>query len=155
MENGLKYSKLENYMDQCIVIAKNSPDAQKKVGAVLVRVDGGEVIAQGYNGFIRGGRDKDLPTTRPEKYQYMMHAEENISLNCARNGIRMDGCCVVCTLSPCSSCMRRLFNAGITTIYFKEKYKDFDKQITMKDLHIELTEIGEYSKIELSVKGGW
>jgi len=152
VEIGLKYSKLQNYMKQAEVIAENSPDAQKQVGAVLVRIDGGEVIAQGYNGFVRGGRDKDLPVTRPDKYPYMIHAEENIILNCARNGIRTRDCFVVCTLSPCSGCMRRLFNAGISTIYFKEKYRDFKKQLDMKDLHIELTEVGEYYKIDLEVK---
>ena len=138
-------------MAQCEIIAQNSPDAQKQVGAVLVRVDGGEVIAQGYNGFVRG-TSGNLPNTRPDKYQYMIHAEENIILNCARNGIRMSDCFVVCTLSPCSNCMRRLFNAGVKTIYFKEKYRDFDKQISMKDLHINLTQIDEYYKIELEVK---
>lgn len=151
MENGLKYNKLQNYMRQAKVVSENSPDAQRKVGALLIRVDGGEVIAQGYNGFVRK-TSADLPTTRPEKYKYMIHAEENIILNCARNGIRTEGCFVVCTLSPCSNCMRRMFNAGISIIYFRDKYKDFESQLEMKDLEINLTEVGDYYKIELEVK---
>jgi dCMP deaminase len=147
----MKYYKLQNYMKQAEVIAKNSPDTQKQVGAVLVKIDGGEVIAQGYNGYVRNTMTA-LPTTRPKKYEYMIHAEENVILNCARNGISTKDCYLVCTLSPCKSCMRRMKQAGISTIYFKEKYKDFEDQLTMKDLQIELTQVKDYYRIKLEVK---
>lgn len=138
-------------MKQAEVIAENSPDSQRKVGAVLVKIDGGEVVAQGYNGYVRGTKTA-LPTTRPEKYQYIIHAEKNLILNCARNGVSTKGCYLICTLSPCSVCMRESFQAGISTIYFKDKYKDFENQLSMKDLHIELTKIKDYYRIKLSTK---
>ena len=142
--------KIANYMKQAEVIAENSPDMQKKVGSILIKKDGGEVIAQGYNGFIRKSRN-DLPTLRPEKYEYIIHSEQNLLFNCCRNGISTKDCFLVCTLSPCITCLRSLYQSGITEIYFKEKYRDFDKQLNMLDLKINLTKVGTYYKIDLEV----
>lgn len=144
--------KLSNYMKQAKIIAENSPDRQKRVGSVLVKKDGGEVIAQGYNGFIRGAPDKKLPKLRPEKYEYIIHSEQNLLFNCCRNGICTKDCFLVCTLSPCINCLRNLFQSGITEIYFEEKYKDFDKQLNMLDLEINLTKVGNYYRIDLEVR---
>jgi dCMP deaminase len=138
-------------MKQAEVIAENSPDAQKKVGSVLVKKDGGEVIAQGYNGFVRGTADHLLPVTRPEKYEYMIHSEQNLLFNCCRNGINTKDCFLVCTLSPCVSCLRFLYQSGVKEMYFKDKYKDFDKLLNMLDLKMTLTKEGEYYKILLEV----
>jgi dCMP deaminase len=139
-------------MRQAEIIAENSPDAQRKVGSVLVKKDGGEVIAQGYNGFVRNARDEVLPNTRPDKYEYIIHSEQNLLFNCCRNGISTKDCFLVCTLSPCITCLRSLYQSGVKEIYFKDKYKDFDKQLNMLDLEINLTKEGDYFKILLNTK---
>src|SRR6478609_3085277 len=111
--NMTRPSKLANYMETAEVCAKRSHDAETKVGAVLVNNISGAIMATGFNGFVRGAPDSILPTTRPDKYEYIVHAETNLITNCARHGISMDNCMLVCTLSPCKSCMRMLINAGV------------------------------------------
>ena len=86
-------------------MSEQSPDEQTKVGAVLVKNSTNAVVATGFNGYVREAPDKDLPKTRPEKYEYMIHSEANMIYNCARHGISMDDTTLVCTHSPCKNCM--------------------------------------------------
>ena len=142
--------KLNNYFKQATVVAENSPDVQTKVGSLLINKHTGAVIASGFNGFIRKAQDDKLPKTRPEKYDYIIHAEQNTIYNCARHGINTSDCFLVVTLSPCINCMRAAYQAGIDTIYFHEEYHDFKNQLVMKDLKINLTKIDIFTKISLS-----
>ena len=142
-------SKLANYINVAETFAKKSPDSETKVGSILVHKETGAVMGMAYNGFIRGANDKQLPTKRPDKYDYIVHSETNLIYNAARHGVRTSDCFVVCTLSPCINCMRALYQAGINEIYYRDTYRDFDKNLTMKDLIITLTNMGEYTKIDL------
>lgn len=111
------------------------------------------MLSSGFNGFVRGAKDKKLPNTRPDKYPYMIHAEQNLLLNCARHGISTEDCYMVVTLSPCAQCMRMSYQAGIRTIYFHDEYRDFQSQLKMRDLNVQVTKEGHLSKIELSPRG--
>jgi dCMP deaminase len=125
-------------MDMAEVIAERSHDAETKVGAVLINNTSGAIVATGYNGFVRGANDSILPTTRPDKYEYILHAEQNLIANSARHGISMDNCSLVCTLSPCKLCMRMLLNCGITKVIAKDLYKDFNEITQMQDIQVEV-----------------
>jgi dCMP deaminase len=124
-------------MDIASTIAERSHDAETKVGAILVNNKSGAIIATGYNGFVRGANDSALPNTRPDKYEYILHAEQNLIANAARHGISMADCSLVCTLSPCKLCMRMLLNCGITKVIAKDLYKDFNDILQMKDINVE------------------
>ncbi len=126
-------------MELAETIAKRSHDAETKVGAVLINNTSGAIIATGYNGFVRGADDSLLPNTRPDKYEYILHAEQNLIANSARHGISMDNCSLVCTLSPCKLCMRLLLNCGITKVIAKDLYKDFNDILQMQDIKVEAT----------------
>lgn len=115
--------------------AERSHDEQTKVGAVLIKNDTGMVVATSYNGFVRGAPDHLLPKTRPEKYEYMIHAEDNLIAHCAKSGISVDNCSLVITMSPCQKCLRLMWQAGITQVICKDLYRDH--KIEMKDLAIE------------------
>lgn len=133
----MRPSKNQNYMDIAVTIAARSHDAETKVGAVLVNNTSGAIVATGYNGFVRGAPDSILPTTRPDKYEYILHAEQNLISNSARHGISMDNCSLVCTLSPCKLCMRLLLNSGVTKVIAKDLYRDFNDILQMKDIQVE------------------
>lgn len=132
----MRPTKIQNYMDTAEVIAERSHDAETKVGAILVSNQSGAIMATGYNGFVRGANDACLPNTRPDKYEYILHAEQNLITNCARHGISMQDSTLVCTLSPCKVCMRLMFNSGITKVVAKTLYKDFGEILQMKDLKV-------------------
>lgn len=143
----MRKTKLQNYMAQAEVVSERSHDEQTKVGAILIKNSTGAVVAQGYNGFVRGADDANLPKTRPDKHPYMVHAEQNLIANCARHGISMDDTTLICTMSPCSNCMRILWQCGVKKVIVKEKYRDFDDLLKMKDLSIEVNDIEEYLEL--------
>lgn len=147
----MKLKKLENYYKQALVVAENSPDEQTKVGSLLIHGKTGAVLSSGYNGFVRGAPDAKLPKKRPEKHSYIIHSEENLITNGFRHGIMSDGCLVFCTLSPCIKCLRLLYQSGITQVYFKDFYKDFDANINMLDIDINLVQTeGGFTLLTLS-----
>lgn len=149
---GIQKMKLSNLFEQARIVAKNSHDAETNVGALLVDSNSGAVISSGYNGFVRGADDDKLPNTRPNKYAYIIHAEQNLLLNCARHGIRTEGCFMVVTLSPCAQCMRMAWQSGINTIYFDDEYRDFQDQLKMKDLKVFVDKYEGYNRIRLGEK---
>ena len=130
----MRPTKVSNYMEMADVVSKRSHDAETKVGAVLVNNKSGAIIATGFNGFVRGADDSVLPTTRPEKYEFILHAEQNLIANCARHGISMEDCTLICTLSPCKLCMRLMINCGITRVITRELYRDFQDILNMPDV---------------------
>lgn len=144
--------KLKYYHTRALATASASPDEQTKVGALLIHGESGAVTAEGYNGFIRGADDDNLPKTRPEKYDYIIHAETNLVCNAVRHGISTNNCVIYCTISPCVKCMRMLYQTGIKEIYIKSFYTDYEQCSNMDDLKITVTNIGEFSKITLEPK---
>lgn len=126
------------------VAASRSHDSETKVGSVLVKSDTGAIIATGCNGFVRGASDVLLPSTRPDKYDYIVHSEMNLIANCARHGISTENCFVVCTLTPCKICMRLLWQCGINRVIAKAKYRDFDNILAMRDIAVSSTDSDGY-----------
>lgn len=127
-------------MEIAETIAKRSHDADTKVGAILIKNDSGAIVSTGFNGFVRGAPDDTLPTTRPDKYEYIVHAEMNLICNSAKEGISMNDCSLVCTLSPCKLCMRMLLNCGITKVIAKDLYKDFNDILKMQDIKVAVSQ---------------
>lgn len=132
----MRPSKIENYMAMAKIVAERSHDSETKVGAILVNNKSGAIVATGFNGFVRGTNDENLPSTRPEKYEYILHAEQNLICNCSRHGISMEDTTLICTLSPCKLCMRLMFNSGVTTVVARELYRDFQEILSMKDIKV-------------------
>lgn len=134
----MRPSKIANYMEIAEVCAKRSHDAETKVGAVIVNNKSGAIMATGFNGFVRGANDSNLPTNRPLKYEFILHAEQNLIANCARHGISMEDCTLVCTMSPCKLCMRMMINCGVTKVVTRELYRDFNDIMSMPDVKVNM-----------------
>lgn len=146
----MKAQKLQLYIKRALVTAESSPDVETQVGSILVSKSTGSVISEGYNGFVRGANDGVLPKTRPAKYDFVIHAEQNLIYNAARNGVRTDSCFLVSTHSPCVHCARAIYQAGIDTVYFKNYYPGTDKIQDLGDLRLDYTDLGEFTKIVIS-----
>lgn len=148
-----RLDKLNKYMAVAETIAQQfSHDDETKVGALMIHKETGAIISTGYNGFVREANDDELPRTRPDKYPYMKHAEENIFMNALRHGVCSADCYLVVTLSPCVNCLRLCWQAGIDTIFFRDTYRDFHKSSNMGDLNVECTKLGSFSMITLTGK---
>lgn len=96
--------------------ATKSKDSTK-VGAVLVSPDCVNILTA-FNGPPAGVSDFPERFERPAKYLFASHAEANLIAFAARMGIKTDGCTVVVTHHPCSSCARTLIQAGIARVVY-------------------------------------
>ena len=105
-------------------VAQWSKDRSSKVGAVIV-IDK-DPISIGYNGFPRGiDDDKEERHQRPEKYEWVLHGEENAIINAARHGKETMGADMYINWFPCAKCAGMIVNAGIKRV-FCDKEPDFD-----------------------------
>jgi len=94
------------------VVSRRSPDPSTRHGCVLVDRDR-RVISTGYNGPVAGLPNDMVPLTRPEKYDWFIHAEDN-AVAFARCDLR--GASAYVTGAPCAACFRRLLQVGIRRI---------------------------------------
>lgn len=97
-------------------IAKKSRDPSTKCGAVITTADN-QIVSLGYNGFPRGVENTEHRwTTRPDKYDYVVHSERNAILNAAREGRSTKGCRMYLFyhIVPCAQCTIDLIQSGIT-----------------------------------------
>jgi dCMP deaminase len=102
----------EYFMSLCLCVAQRSHDKHTKCGSVIVD-NKYRVLSIGYNGFPRGTPHEAMSLDRPEKYLYMVNAEENAIINATQS---LDGTILYATGKPCHKCMRMIIQAGITKI---------------------------------------
>jgi dCMP deaminase len=105
-------------MMQAFIIALRSEDIHTKHGAIIVENATHHPIGSGYNGIFRGAVVDATMTARPEKYSWMIHAEENAIANCTKNPLSLPhGANMYVTGTPCNACLQRIINFGIKRIY--------------------------------------
>ena len=95
-------------------VKERSIDAQTQCGCVITDIDH-HVLGVGYNGFPADIDDSALPNVRPDKYDFVLHAEENAVLNCEH---RPTGGIAYVTIKPCLHCLMFLWQAGVREIVY-------------------------------------
>ena len=107
----------EYFMAIAEQVSRRSPDAHTKHGCVLIDRDH-RLISSGYNGPVAGMPNTMVPLTRPEKYNWFIHAEDN-AVAFARCDLR--GATAYVTGPPCAACFRRLLQVGVTRIVYGDR----------------------------------
>jgi dCMP deaminase len=107
-----------------------------KVGCVFVK--DGRILSTGYNGTPAGYKfncDKMFPNYNPEtdrekhkefSSMYEIHSEINAILFAAKNGIKLEGSSVYCTVEPCKDCLKAIIQLGVKKIIFLNYYDGND-----------------------------
>lgn len=109
------------FMGLAFEASQRSPDAQTKHGCVIVDRNR-HVMGTGYNGFPRGMNDASLPRTRPEKYPWMIHSEENALANCTVSPWTIpEGAIAYVTGRPCFHCSILLWQNHVTKIVYADR----------------------------------
>lgn len=103
------------FLEICEVVSKRSKDPSTQHGAVLVD-EHHRVISTGYNGGCKRINDQLIDWSRPTKYSYILHAEENALWTAERKNL--EGCTIYVTGPPCSRCMLRIAHSGICRIVY-------------------------------------
>lgn len=122
------------------VVSQRSHDIHTQHGCVITDQQH-RILGVGYNGFPKGMNDAVLPTSRPEKYHWMIHAERNALSNCV---IRPDNGIAYVTGQSCNDCIMALWQEGITTVFMSNDHgtKLFDEEAKKRfDLFVEQTGI--------------
>lgn len=124
-------------------VSLRSPDPHTRHGCVLVDADH-RVISTGYNGPVSGLPNDLVPLTRPEKYDWFIHAEDN-AVAFARCDLR--GSTAYITGPPCAACFRRLLQVGVRRIVHagRQSHSVTDSERAAcrrmaEALHVELSE---------------
>lgn len=119
MQKSHKPTRWDNmFFAEAVLWSRMSHDVQTQCGCVLVKNK--STISTGYNGFMRDIEDNIFPTTRPDKYPFMIHAEANAVYNAAREGKSTIGSRAYITAPPCISCLQMLWQCGVHEIYFTD-----------------------------------
>jgi dCMP deaminase len=107
-------------------VATRATCDRRHVGAVLVRDR--SILATGYNGSVRGlpHCDDVGHLMRDGHCVRTVHAEANAVAQAARNGVRIDGATLYCTILPCLACMQLLANAGVARVVYGGEYNGSD-----------------------------
>lgn len=134
-DKAIKY-----FMEVAEVVKKQSTCLRNQVGCVLTN-EFDRLISTGYNGSPAGlpsCSHKDCgPDITPCR---AVHAEQNAILWCPENPRTYKKAYL--TLSPCYSCMKLLVAFGVREIYYKELYREHEKEFALaREACVFLTQI--------------
>ncbi len=114
------------------MVAKRATCLRRQVGAVLVMDK--RILATGYNGAPSGlahclevgclREEKQVPSGERHELCRGLHAEQNVIIQAAFHGIRIQGSTLYCTNLPCVICTKMLINAGVKEIIYEGGYQD-------------------------------
>lgn len=105
------------FMALCFVVSQRSLDPSTKHGCVVINEDK-TILSVGYNSPPRGCDDSKVPSSRPLKYSWYAHSEENAIVNAARHGTHLKGSTFYITGFPCERCLRSMINVGASKIVY-------------------------------------
>lgn len=120
----MKQKFISYYMDIAHITSKLSSAKRLQVGAVIVKDH--KILATGYNGMPSGWDNicehevnNELVTKRE-----VLHAEMNSLMKVTQSTESSAGSTMFCTHAPCMDCAKAIYQSGIVSIYYREKYRD-------------------------------
>lgn len=111
----------EAYIRMAVEWAKLSHAKRAQVGAIIVKEK--TIIADGFNG-APPGFPNACEDDNNKTYWYVLHAEANAILKCAKSTNSCKDSTLYVTLSPCKECAKLILQAGIKMVVYKELYRD-------------------------------
>ena len=123
------------YLEMANIWGQLSYCRRKKVGALIVKDR--MIISDGYNGTPSGFDNVCEDEDNYTKW-YVLHAEANAILKCARHGKSCEGATLYVTLSPCQDCAKLIHQAGVKRVVYIEEYKDTTGLDFLKKANVEL-----------------
>ena len=114
----------EYYIKAAQLCAKNSYAVKLQVGAIIVK--DGQIMSDGFNGTPCGFENKCEVKSIDGSLltlSYVLHAESNAILKCAKYGRPTNGSTLYITHSPCIECAKLIIQAGIIRVVYLEDYR--------------------------------
>jgi dCMP deaminase len=141
----MKPKWIRAFMDTAARFADLSSAVKLRVGSVIVKDN--RIISIGYNGTPAGWdnvcEDKiycddgdwkeqtdklhdEWVTYKLKTKDEVIHAEANAIAKLARDGESGLGASLFCTHAPCVQCAKLIYGAGISSVYYRESYRNSD-----------------------------
>lgn len=127
----MKPKHINAYMKTAEVFAECSTAKRLHVGAIIVKDE--RIISIGYNGTPSGWDNtcedflsddgeviQNVTKTKPE----VLHAETNAIAKLAKFDGSGSGSVLFVTHAPCLDCAKLVFQAGISSVYYRNSYRD-------------------------------
>lgn len=121
-----------HFMAVAKLVSEQSTCLRRKVGAVSVK--NRHILTTGFNGAPTGSTHcKDIgclrqqlgiPSGENHELCRAVHAEQNVIINAAYDGVAIAGADLYCTHMPCSICAKMIVNVGIVRVIYLEGYPD-------------------------------
>ena len=149
----MKQKFIKAYIDVAERFAQLSSAKRLQVGAIVVKDD--RIISIGYNGMPSGWdnnceyevtvEDGDDFVTELKTQPEVLHAESNAIAKLARSPESGEGASIFITHSPCIDCAKLIYQSGIATVYYKNKYRstqgiDFLNKSGVEVIHLRTPE---------------
>lgn len=122
----------EYFMSIAFLVSERSTCLRRSVGALAVREK--RILATGYNGAPSGlahcldigclRKELDIPSGQRHEICRGLHAEQNVVIQAAVNGLNISGADFYCTTHPCVLCAKILLNCNIRKLYYAASYPD-------------------------------
>ena len=132
------------YIKVAQLCADNSYAINLKVGAIIVK--DGQIMSDGFNGTPCGFENKCEVKSMDgslHTLSYVLHAESNAILKCAKYGRATNGSTLYITHSPCIECAKLIIQAGIIRVVYLEEYKTLDGVELLKRIGIKVEKFEE------------
>lgn len=105
---------IDAWLARAVAAASRSPNEIRKVGALLVTANGGEIA--GCNTFPPGVRNLPERVVGDNRFIWLEHAERAAIFEAARRGLATDGGTLMSTYFPCTDCARAIIQAGLKSV---------------------------------------
>lgn len=121
----MKEKHIRQRVESCLSLSRLSPCTRRQFGAVILDPVHNCVVADGYNGPLRGGcgdlcADKTCAregiTSGSQLEIGCVHAEQNAIYNAARRGASVEGCWIFVNGEPCLICAKAIVQVGIKKV---------------------------------------
>jgi len=131
----MKQKYIDAHMRVAETYASLSTAVRLKVGAIVVKDN--RVISIGYNGMPSGwdnvcedeigsvlDDDGYIVETRLKSKPEVLHAETNAIAKLARSNESGLGAAMFITHAPCLDCAKLIYQTGISTVYYRNTYRE-------------------------------
>lgn len=136
------------YMRQAVDVAENSTDWWRRIGVIVVCVDGTVLTAhnthmpQPDSVNILGDPRSNLDAGQLPDICSAIHGEGSLIADAARQyGISTDNARMYVTTFPCPMCARFIGRAGISTLYYLEGYSKMDAKDILQSQGVKLVRV--------------
>jgi dCMP deaminase len=105
---------IEYFLMIAKLVSLRSHDTETRHGCVITKDN--RIVATGYNGLPKGMKDDWVfPNTRPDKYPFMKHSEQNAVWNLVQ---KYEDMVAYVTGEPCNDCLHAMWQAGVKEVYY-------------------------------------